>query len=134
MTILLDENMPPQIARALNLIQEALNQKNGTQVSVVSIVDQFERGIADEEWIPSSSGNVILTQDYRIQTTRHQKLLYEQHGLGMIFLKAGKKGLSFMEMTKLLVKHWEEIVSVALSDDLPFAYQLNQRGLKRFSS
>ena len=55
--IYIDENMPPQLAESLNILQKALNVKNNTEVEVLSIMKEFGRGAKDEEWIPKL-GNV----------------------------------------------------------------------------
>ena len=124
MKIFLDENIPAQIARALNIIQEALNKKEGTTIEVISLIDKFGRGAKDEDWLPKISGSIIVTQDYRIQTTRHQRDLYEKHGVGMILISAGKTGMTFWEFTKLLIKHWDEILKLTRKPKFPFAEHL----------
>ena len=128
MKIYIDENIPRQIAQALNIIQEALNRKNGTDVQVRSIVDDFKIGAKDEEWLPEVAGCVVITQDNRIQTTRHQRDLCVAHGVGMVFISAGKKGMTFWEFTQLLIKHWDEILKITHKPKFPFAYRITRNG------
>lgn len=47
MIIYLDENIPPNLAKALNLLQESLNHKNNTDIKVLSTVDVFGTGVKD---------------------------------------------------------------------------------------
>ena len=82
----------------------------------------FGRGAKDEDWIPKIPNSIVITQDYNIQTTRHQRDLYEKNKIGVFFIKSTKNGLSFWEMTKLLVVRWEEILKIIRKDKTPFAY------------
>lgn len=129
MKIYLDENMPPQLARALNIIQEALNKQEGTNITVLSTIDEFGRGAKDEDWIPKVSGCIVITQDIRIQRTRHQRDLYLENNVGMIFIKSpSKKGMSFWNFTQLLIKRWDEIRKKIKKENFPFAYSCSSNG------
>ncbi len=55
MIIYIDENIPQQLAEAFNLLQQALNVRNQTNISVKSIVESFERGAKDEGRLDSKS-------------------------------------------------------------------------------
>ncbi len=129
MKIYIDENMPPQLAESLNILQIALNAKNGSNIQVVSITKEFGRGVKDEDWIPlaGQEKSIVITQDYRIQTTRHQRDLFQKHGLGMFFISAPKKGMSFWEMTKLLINRWEDILKIIRKNKTPFAFRCTQK-------
>jgi len=133
MKIYLDENMPAQIATALNIIQKVLNKKENTDIEVTSIVAEFGQGAKDEVWLPQLEGSIVITQDFNIQRTRHQKSLYLKHGVGMLFIKvSGKKGLDFWSFFKLLVNSWDEIRAVATQQRAPFACIIDGKGkLKR---
>lgn len=130
MKVYLDENMPDQIALALNTIQKVLNKKENTEIEVTSIIAEFGPGAKDEVWLPEVSGGIVITQDFNIQRTRHQKSLYLEHGVGMLFIKVpGKKGLDFWSFFKLLVKSWDDIRKVAAQQRPPFAYLINWKGI-----
>lgn len=76
--IYIDATRAPQLARALNLIQSHLNETEKKAIEVLSIVDEFGESAKDEEWIPEigKQGGIVVTEDRRIQTTRHQRELY----------------------------------------------------------
>lgn len=129
-TIYIDENFAPQLAESLDLIQSHLNLKEKHQFKVMSIQERFGRGVQDEEWIPEAGKEnaIVITQDLRIQTTRHQRDLYKKYGLGVFFIKApSKKGFSFWEMTMQLIKRWPEIKKLASSTKKPFAYRCTSK-------
>lgn len=133
MTIIyIDENFAPQLAKSLNLIQEHLNLKEKNRYKVISIQDRFGRGVQDEDWIPiaGKEGAIVITQDLRIQTTRHQRDLYIKYGLGVFFIKApSKKGFSFWEMTMQLIKRWPEIKKLSSKTKRPFAFRCTSKQL-----
>lgn len=130
MIIYIDENMPPKLAEGLNILQHPLNQKNGTEVEILSIKTIFGTGIKDEEWIPlaGQQGACIITQDFNIQRTRHQKTLCEEHRLGMFFFRPpSKTGLSYWQMVELCVEKWPQILHIAHREEKPFSYRCSSR-------
>ena len=82
-------------------------------------------GVPDEEWIPKVGKNkgVVITQDKRIQTTRHQKELYMKYGVGIFFFSTPKKGLPYWESVKRIINKWEEIKSLSAKTEKPFAFR-----------
>src|SRR3970040_1228823 len=101
MKIYIDENFPPQLARGLDVLQAPLNT-DSLKFEIRSIRDQW-KGAGDEEWIPKAGmeGAVVMTQDYHIQTTRHQRDLYQRYGLGIFFFKPpSKTGYGYWDMVR----------------------------------
>ena len=128
--IFIDENLPPQIARGLNILQEPQNAREGIKMEVLSIKDFFGEGAKDEEWIPEVGRlkGIVITQDYRIQSLKHQRELYKQHGVGILFFSPpSKTGFAYWEMVKQVVKQWEEIKSIAKKNKPPFAFRCSAR-------
>lgn len=130
MKVYIDENLPAQLARALNLLQSVLNIKERTDIEVLSIKDVFGSGVKDEEWIPMTGKEegIVITQDFHIQTTRHQRDLCKEYKLGMLYIKPpSKNGFAFWEMTKLLVIRWDEVKRIIRKDKPPFAYRCTSK-------
>ncbi len=128
-TIYIDENFAPQLANGLNVFQKHLNQKEKHKVEVLSIKEEFGKGALDEYWITIAGEQkaVVITQDLRIQTTRHQNELYKKYGLGVVFFKPPSDGYSFWEMVEQLVKRWPEIKNKTKLNR-PFAFRCRSRG------
>ena len=126
--IYIDENFAPQLAEALNIIQEHLNKTEKLKFEVFAIKKEFGQGALDEDWIKKigEENGIVITQDLRIQTTRHQYELYKQHGLGVFFFKPLSTGYSFWEMIEQLIKHWPEIKKLSRTKR-PFAYRCTNR-------
>ncbi len=135
MIIFIDENLPPHLARGLNILQKPENVKLNKNIEVKSIVDVFGRGSLDEEWIPlaGTSEACILTQDYNLRRIRHQKELCDKFKLGMFYLRPpSKKGYTYWQIIGVLHKYWPEICKIALSQKRPFAYEIRTRsGMNR---
>ncbi|HNW73150.1 MAG TPA: hypothetical protein PKN44_05940 [Bacteroidales bacterium] len=132
MIIYIDENLPPQLAEGLNKLQEPLNKRNNTDFEVLSIKNAFRSGVKDEEWIPSAGINnaVAITRDYKIQTTRHQKALCQEYGLGIFFFSMPSGGLNYWQIVKTIVDKWEEINKLISQTPTPFAYRFSVRSTK----
>lgn len=127
--IYIDENFAQQLADGLDVFQQHLNQKERFQVQVLSIKKVFGQGALDEDWIPIAGKEkaVVITQDLRIQTTRHQNELYKKHGLGVFFFKPPSTGFSFWEMVEQVIKRWPEIKKKTKSNR-PFAFRYKSKG------
>lgn len=133
MIIYIDENIPHQLAQAFDLLQKAMNIRNGTDINVRSIAEDFGRGAKDEDWIPlaGKEGACVITQDYNINRIRHQKALCEQFELGMIYFRPpSKNGFSYWDFVKMMTKHWEEIVRAADKKPRPFSFKVTSRNTK----
>jgi len=124
--IFIDENLPKDLANGLNMLQKGQNGKNNISIEVVSILEVFGRGAKDEDWIPEVGKNngIVVTQDDRIQTQKHQRELYLNNNVGILFINPpSKKGFSYWEMTKLLVNRWEEIIGIIRGTKAPYAFK-----------
>lgn len=125
-TIYIDENMPSQLAHGLNILQQPQNIKDGMEIKVLSIKDVFGQGAADEVWIPEigKQSGIVITQDFNIQQTKHQRELYLESGIGIFFLKTPSKGgFQYWDFVKRLVKDWEFIKKTIRKEPVPFAYR-----------
>lgn len=127
--IYIDENFAHQLAQGLDIFQQHLNNKEKLQIQVLSIKKEFGQGALDEEWIPIAGEQkaVVITQDLRIQTTRHQNELYKKYGLGVFFFKPPSKGYSFWEMVEQVIKRWPEIKNKT-KNNRPFAFRCTSKG------
>ncbi|MEX2477632.1 MAG: DUF5615 family PIN-like protein [Gracilimonas sp.] len=125
-----DENITPQIARALAILQEP---RQNEKIEVYTIRDAFGKGAPDEEWIPkvAAEDGIVVTQDMNIHRTRHQRELYRQHGLGVVFFKPpSKSGYSYWEMIEKLIEAWPQIKKIGKTERKPFAFIIKPRSKK----
>lgn len=130
MIVYIDENMPPQLARGLNILQQPLNLKEKEPIEVKSIKDEFGQGTQDEDWIPKAGKEkaIVITQDYRIQTDKNQFALYQEHGLGIFFFKPpSKNGFTYWEMVEQVIRRWDVVKKLSLKEKRPFAFRCSSR-------
>lgn len=131
MTIYIDENMSPYLAKGFQILQAPENIKLKQSINVESIRDKYGRGAKDEEWIPIAGQTVacVITQDYNIHRIKSQHELCSQYKLGMFYFKPqSKNGILYWDMIALMVKHWKEISRLAIMEKRPFAYEITPRG------
>jgi hypothetical protein len=137
MTIYIDENMSPYLAKGFQILQAPENIKLKQSIYVESIKKKFGQGAKDEEWIPvaGQTAACVITQDYNIHRIRHQHELCKQFELGMFYFKPqSKNGILYWDMLLLMVKNWKEISRIATMEKRPFAYEVTPRGgIKRLS-
>jgi len=128
--VYIDENLPRQLAEGLNKLQDPQNHRENWEIEVLSIKDVFGQGKQDEDWIPvvGKENGIVITQDFRIQTQKHQKELYIQNGVGILFFNPpSKTGFTYWEMVKQLVNRWDEIKKIIKKNKAPFAYRCSSR-------
>lgn len=128
--IFIDENLPSQIARGLNILQQPQNIKDGMKIEVHSIKDVFGEGSKDEDWIPEVGKlqGIVITQDYRIQSLKHQRELYKQHGVGILFFSPpSKTGFAYWDIVKQLVTRWDKVKAIIKKNSPPFAFRCSAR-------
>jgi hypothetical protein len=104
------------------------------QIRVLSIKAEFGKGAKDEVWIPliGEQNGIVITQDLKIHTTRHQNELYKKHGLGVFFFKPPSNGYSFWNMVEQLVKRWSDIKKKS-TDKRPFAFRITPNKIEKLS-
>lgn len=125
MKCILDENLSPHLARALN----ALCEPDGH--SVVHITEKFGRGIKDIEWLEKLGNEgdwVLVTKDVRISIHAQEKELWKNAKITTFFLKKSWNNRSQMEMAWRLVR-WlpkiieqSEMVAQGASFEIPINY------------
>lgn len=123
--IYLDENLSPNIAEGLNIL-EAPNRE---AFEVLSIRSVFGRGTPDEEWIPKvgQENAVVITQDINIHKNHCQRSLYRQHNVGVFFVSPpSKSGYQYWEMVEQIIKRWRDIKKHCKSQR-PFAFRCTSR-------
>lgn len=128
--IYIDENMPSQLAHGLHILQQPQNAKDGFEIEVLSIKEVFGQGTQDEDWIPKvgAENGIVITQDFRIQSQKHQRELYIESGVGILFLNPPSSGgFSYWDLVKKLISEWEDIKKIIKKNKTPFAFRGTSR-------
>jgi hypothetical protein len=107
---LLDENLPPAFARAL----DALSSRDGH--SVQHVRDLVPSRTSDVEWISTlapQGGWSALSGDRRMLTRRHELQALRDAKVTTFILAPGWAGLRFWEKAWMLVRWWPSVVEDA---------------------
>lgn len=129
MRIYFDENFSPALITGLKRIQEG---RRSEDIDVCSVKDEFCQGCPDEEWIPkiAKRHGVVITQDLNINRTRAQWQLCRNNKIGIFFIKPPKKGWSYWDIVRLIVRWWPEISGLAKETRRPFGFYIEHGGSK----
>ena len=128
--VFIDENLPSQLASGLTELQRPLNLKEEIEIEIFSIKELFGQGALDEDWIPEvgKENGIVITQDFRIQTQKHQKELYKKYKAGIIFFNPpSRTGFTYWEMVKQVVNKWEDIKHIIRKNRAPFAFRTSAK-------
>lgn len=126
MKFYVDENITPNIAQALAILQNPRVQEN---IEVFTIREVFGAGTPDEVWIPkvAAEDGIAITQDRNIHRVKHQRELYRQHGLGVVFFKPPKKGYTYWDLVEFYIKRWKVVKEEVKKLNKPFALVVTPR-------
>lgn len=136
MTVYCDENIPKHLAHGFQIMQNPENLKEGReQISVIHLLDKFDRGIKDLEWIPLlEPKDIVITRDIHLSRRKSEIAAYKEQNIGLFFLRGAnsKDQLSTWEMAEILIRRWEEMVTIILETEYPFACKLRATGKINF--
>lgn len=129
MKFYVDENITPNIAKALAILQNPHSPEN---IEVFTIREEFGKGTPDEEWIPkvAAKDGIVITQDINIHRARNQRVLYQKHGLGVVFFKPPKKGYKYWDLVEFYIKRWRVVKEEVKKLNKPFALVITPRSAK----
>ena len=107
MKVMVDNDLPPRLAVALQAIFEA----DGDEV--ISLRDKFGRAdVKDEEWIPAlgaERGWAVISADGRIAKKRPSRELFLRNGLVGFFFKPALQKSPLHAQTARLLTLWPRI-------------------------
>lgn len=108
MKFLLDNNLPPALARAMN---ELTDREWSGAHSVIHLREKFHESTADPEWIPQLASEddwVVVTHDRFTKGLEREVL--RRAGLKVFMLDASWKDHRFWEKAVQLCRWWPRIV------------------------
>lgn len=119
MKLLLDHNLSPKLARALQAIFD--------EHTIVPLRDRFEKDTTDEAWISAldkEGGWAVLTKDLRIRTRPHERAVMDRSKIVFFFLSGSWKNYAVAETAARLIRLVSKMAAqVELADrgrfDLP---------------
>ena len=130
MKVYFDENFPPQIAKALQILHSGKNREG---IKVLNVSDVYGRGADDDRWIVevAKKNGFIVTQDLNIHRSRQQKEIYVNSGCGIIFIKPpSKTGYTYWQFVHRIFCRWNDVVAICKKKKPPFALILRPNSMK----
>lgn len=122
MRLLLDENLAPNIGRAMGL----LVKDDGHEV--VPLCDRFSRGTPDAEWIKAladEGGWTVVAFDRRITKRPHERETWLQSRIVLFVLEnAWSKGIKPREQAARLLLSWPRLLSAFEAIAPPAAFTI----------
>ena len=109
MKFFLDNNLAIRHARALNEMVK-------TTHSFTHLLDKFSADTKDEDWIGALGREgdwIIISGDYRIGKSVHERRAWHDSGLTAFFLKKGWTNISPLQQHSKLALLVEDIISLA---------------------
>jgi hypothetical protein len=116
----LDENLSPQLAKAMQLLDD--------DAEVRYIEEFFDEGTEDEVYLPEigKAAAFLITRDTRQRRRPTELEAYRKHGVGAFILWG--KNLPRWELVKQVVLAWPHIKAEAAKTRRPFAYKVRAAG------
>jgi predicted nuclease of predicted toxin-antitoxin system len=132
MKYIFDENFSHRLAQGLSLIEQGnLKSKIHTEITHVKFLGL--EGATDEEIIEAAGKNegVIITMDKDFRHMKHYFQLYKTHKTGVIIFRSTKGKLSYWDIVKSFINKWEELKESIINESVPFAFQINTKGIQK---
>lgn len=110
MQVLIDNNLPPALARALHELSDAHED-----VPVTHLRDKFDATTADTDWIDAlaaEGGWIVISQD-RLRKSRLEREALRRSGLVFFLLEKSWSNHTFWEKSYNLVRWWPAILEQA---------------------
>lgn len=120
MNFFFDNNISPNIARALALLND--------DCSICHLQDKYAPNTTDEEWLRDigNQGFILITRDKKITKRKAELSAYKIHKIGAFILTG--KNLRIWDLVKQLVLAWERIKELSERTQRPFAFSVRPKG------
>ena len=109
MKILIDEHLPPPLARSLNALFDG-------QHEIQHLRERFGPGVEDIQWINTLSREgrwIVISADRRIARNRAEYLAFRNSRLVGFFMSKGLYKSPLLKKAERLLALWEGIIGLA---------------------
>ncbi len=110
MNVLIDNNLPPALAEAL----DALAKREGDRVE--HLRSRFDASTPDQEWIEELGQDenwVVISEDRRLTRNRHEREALRRNGITTFVLAKAWKHQEYWEKASRLIGRWPDIIKQA---------------------
>ncbi len=126
MKILLDENLPPALARALAALFKGEHE-------IVHMRDRFGSGVTDQEWIEALNREgrwVVISGDRRITRNRAEYLVFRNSRLIGFFLSRGLYKSRVIKQMERILAMWDSMITLADTVEGGAMFELPMKGTR----
>lgn len=130
----MDENIPKNVAMALDLIQSSLNEKYKENIKVTHIQLLGMRGLQDEKWVQkldNDDENILITIDKDFKNNPGLRLICRERKISVILIINKGKNSTVWEITLRLFNKWEELKTLSTKIAKPFLIELPKASIKK---
>lgn len=128
MYIVFDENVPNKLVEGLSILTPIASDKS---FKITSMQLLGKSGAPDETVLGLIGENgILITYDADFRTQRHLYSVIKEYNIGLFWVKQGKK-TTFWTLIQLMILHWHKILDICDSENRPFLYEVNTRGVER---
>lgn len=127
MKVLIDENLSPKLARALN---ELFAEEH----RVEHIREKFGAGVKDMDWIDSLNKEgrwVVISGDRRIAKNKAEYHAFQNSRLIGFFLSQGLKKAKVTKQMQSILAHWDDMEVLAQTVASGAMFELPMKGSVR---
>ncbi len=120
MTIYFDENFPPQLAEALNILDDKNN--------VFTTINRYQ-GFSDEKLITEISKNnaILITRDKKMKKFKGERELLIKYKMVVMFYEGSHS--KYWDIVRLFIKNWEKITKeLSNNKQFPNFFKINVNG------
>lgn len=124
MKVVLDENLAPALARALDALFKG-------EHTIVHLRDKFGRGVTDQRWIDELSHDgqwVVISGDRRITRNRAEYQAFRNSRLIGFFLSKGLYKSRVVKQMERILAMWENMTTLASSVEGGAMFELPMKG------
>ena len=128
MKLLLDHNLAPRIARALNALFDGEHR-------IIALRDRFSPDTTDVTWIDAldqERGWAVLTRDIRLRTRPHERATLDRARIVFFFLAGSWSSFTVEETTARLIRLMPKMAAqTSLAESGRFELPINAGSLLR---
>ena len=131
MRIFFDENLPEDVAEALNL----LCKSRYPDIEIISTKKAFGCGISDEDLIPliANEKGILVSFDKGFTRKAVNYTQCTEQKVSIISVQLPKGLNCYWEIVKTLIKYWEKIMQEINSLTPPYCLKVTPRSLTRLN-
>lgn len=122
MKIFIDENISPALSKAMNHLQDILDENH----EFCHAHEKFDRGTPDEQWLAQlqEEDNWVIVSKDRFDKGAPEKAVFRQCGITIVHLDKKWSKHSGWEIAQQLVKWWPTLSSKLRDGHHPTWYEV----------